>query len=295
MLNLIRAEWLKLARRPLAWMLLVIFLALLALQILGEFTIVQMLGAIGPGEGSALGADQLAEYQRRIVFPGLFGVVFGHFNGLGGIFAIILAAGAMGNEYSWGTLRTQLARDPNRSRYLLAKIAALLSLLAVATLITLLVGVAIGAAIGAITGNVGAVSAADLAALPLAIVRALFVLLPYVLLTLCFTILGRSVLLGVAGGLIYLVFEIGFSALALLQLLGGVWLDIYNLTIQQNISVMIQLNNHAFGLRPELLTPQMTSAAPPPLQATLVIAIYSLSFLTTALWMLRRHDIGGAA
>ena len=42
MLNLIRAEWFKLVRRPMAWVLLIVLLALLALVQLGEFIVVAL-------------------------------------------------------------------------------------------------------------------------------------------------------------------------------------------------------------------------------------------------------------
>src|SRR5262245_3467916 len=211
----------------------------------------QLLGVAGD---SAVRGVQIEEYARWIVFPGLFGCVFAHINSLGGIFAVILAAGAMGSEYGWGTLRTQLARDPNRARYLIAKLLTLLALLTVAMLLALLLGSALGAGLGLLLGDVGAPAAGDLAMLPIAILRALYVLLPYVLLTLSFAIIGRSVLVGLAGGLLYLVFEAGFGTLAILQVFGGVWQTIYNLTIQRNISALTVLNLHVFGLHPERLT-----------------------------------------
>src|SRR5690554_7346041 len=109
MWNLIRAEWLKLTRRPIVWILLAVFLGLLAVQILTQFALVSL---IGERVSSPALESQIEEWRRRTVFPGLFGVVFNHLNGLGGIFAVVLAAAAMGSEYSWGTLRTQLARQP---------------------------------------------------------------------------------------------------------------------------------------------------------------------------------------
>ena len=296
MLNLVRAEWLKLTRRPLTWVLLAVFLGLLVLQILAQFVFLHLAESLGmPRDSAAFGA-QLAEWQRRTVFPGLFGAVFGHINGLGGIFAVILTAGAMGSEYSWGTLRTQLARYPARSRYLLGKLVTLLALLVVAMLVTLLLGAALGGLLGALVGSTGTLGAGDLLALPVAILRGLYVLLPYVLLTLSLTIIGRSLLVGIAGGLLYLVFEAGFGTFATLARLGGLWQAIYNLTIQQNINTLVQLNSHAFGLRPEEVTPAIAPAQlPSPLQATLVVALYSAGFLTTALYLLRRRDITGAA
>ena len=296
MLDLIRAEWLKLTRRPLTWVLLAIFLALLLLQLLVQFVFLHLAENLGLTADGATFATQLAEWRRRTVFPGLFGAVFGHINGLGGVFAVILTAGAMGSEYSWGTLRTQLARHPSRGRYLIGKVVVLLALLVAAMLLTLLLGAIVGAALGLLAGGAGVLSASDLAALPLALLRALYVLLPYVLLTLCLTVVSRSLLVGVAGGLLYLVFEAGFGAFATVARLGGFWRAIYNLTIQQNINTLVQLNSHTFGLRPEEITPAIDLAQlPSPLQATLVVALYSVGFLATALYVFRRRDIAGAA
>jgi ABC-type transport system involved in multi-copper enzyme maturation permease subunit len=289
MINLVRAEWLKLTRRPLTWVLLAIFLALLVLQLVTQVVFANLLdGASGDL------AAQAGEYQRRSMFPGLFGSALGHLNSLGGIFAVILAAGALGSEYSWGTLRTQLARQPNRSRYLLAKIMTLLFMLVIAAAITIALAALVGGLIGLVTGQAGALGPGDLARLPLGLARAVFVLVPYMLLAICFTLLGRSLLAGVAGGLVYLVVEGGFGALAAFAQLGGVWPAIYNLTIGQNINTLVVLNSHDFGLHPEQLSPAFQlESLPSPLQATLVVAVYSLSLLASALFLFRRRDIEG--
>jgi ABC-2 type transport system ATP-binding protein len=295
MLNLIRAEWLKLTRRPLTWALLATCLGLLALQLA-----VQALAVILDSAG-LLGHEvfqpaQLEEYRRRVVFPGVIGAVFGHLNGLGGAFTVILAAGAMGSEYGWGTLRTQLARTPDRTAYLLAKLAALLLVLAAGMLITLVFGLTLGWATSGLLAASAGPSPAALEALPVALLRALYVQLPYVLLTFCFAIVGRSLLVGVAGGLIYLVFEAGFGALTIFAVLGGPWRTLYNLTIGRNIDTLTLLNSHTFGLRPETLTATMPpDGAPTALQAILVVAAYCALFLATALHRLVREDVTGAA
>lgn len=293
MINLMRAEWLKLTKRPMTWVLLVIFLGLLVIQSLSQFFFVLM----GPG---VLSAGQYTEFQRRAVFPGAVGAVFGHINGLGGIFAVILAAGAMGNEYGWGTLRTHLARYPSRRDFLLAKILTLLLLLLVAMLITLVFGALVSVGLGVLGQRAGVLpegagqpGLSTLLPLPLALLRALFVLLPYVLLTVAFSIVGRSLLAGLAGGLLYLVFEAGFGALTSLSVLGGIWHTIYNLFIGQNINTLTLLNSHDFGLRPESLSPIDLGGLPSPLQATAVVACYCATFLATALHALRTRDIGG--
>lgn len=288
MLDLVRAEWLKLSRRPLTLILLAVFLALLVLQF-GQYVFLIVVGRV------ALAPAQIDELRRFVAFPGIFGTIFGHINGAGGMFAIILAAGAMGSEYSWGTLRTQLARQPVRWRLLVAKLLTLMALLLVAMLLALIVGLPVGWLCGTLLGDAGTLSLGAWAALPLALVRALLVLLPYVLLTLCATVGGRSLLVGLATGMLYLVFEIALGALALFANLGDTWKLLYNLTIQQNINALVQLNSETFGLNPAGLNTRLENVQPPPPgQATVVVLIYSALLLASTLWLLGRRDVGGA-
>ena len=288
-LHLLRAEWLKLTRRPLTRVLLAVFLGLLAFQ-----WVVYALAAVAHSAGlirlgDAFGPAQLEEYRRRAVFPGVIGATFGHINGLGGIFAVILAGAAMGSEYEWGTLRTQLVRTPDRAAYLVAKLAAVLLLLLTGAGITLVLGMALGSLLGAFTGGVAVPDAATLAAIPGALVRALYVLLPYVLLAVWLAIARRSLLFGVAGGLVYLACEAGFGALAVFAALAEPWRTIYTLTIGQNITALTMVNSHSFGLRPEAIaTGLRPELLPSALQATVVVAAYSVLFVAWALYSFRR-------
>ncbi|WP_448539494.1 ABC transporter permease subunit [Roseiflexus sp.] len=288
MINLIRAEWLKLSRRPLSWILLILFLVLLVAQILTQFAL-----TLGMPVRSGIVSAQFEEWRRGVLFPGIFATALSHVNGLGGIFAVIFAAGAIGSEYSWGTLRTQLARDPARDRYLLAKLTTIMLMLATATLLATLLAALLSAVLSPILGSAISITPGDLMNLIVATLRALYVLLPYVLLTAYATLLTRSVLGGVAIGLSYIIVETGFGALALLRVLGGVWALVYNLTIGQNINTLTLMNRHAFGLRPETTAPLDLSQLPSPLQATTVVAVYSAFFLAFALILFRRRDITG--
>jgi ABC-2 type transport system permease protein len=289
-INLIRAEWLKLTRRPLTQVLLGVFLVLLLLQ---QFSQALFAGMVQLGEGSGLAA-QVEEYRRRSTFPGVIGMALGHLNSFGAFFAIILAAGAMGGEYGWGTLRTQLARWPNRAQFLLAKAITLMLLLLVAALITIGLACLVALLTSRVVGVPGALSGGDLIALPASLLRALLVLLPYTTMALCYTIMGRSQLVGVACGLVYLVLEGGFGALTLFAELGGIWQDVYNLTIGQNINTLVIENSRTFGLHPDQIAPAAARLFPPFWQALIVITIYTASFLGVALFLFRRRDIGGA-
>jgi ABC-type transport system involved in multi-copper enzyme maturation permease subunit len=296
MLDLIRAEWFKLTRRPLVWVLLAVFLALLVLLLTVEFLVVALNdGLLSEGaRAQLLSEDQVAQFRLHLGFPGIFGAVLGHVNGLGGICAIALAAGAMGSEYGWGTLRTQLARQPNRGRYLVAKIIGLLLVVLAGIVIALAIGALLALLFGALAPNT-AVGPASLLALPLGVLRSLYVLLPYVLCTIAFCILGRSLVAGVVGGFLFLVIDAGLGALSFLAGLGGLVGFLLGLIVQTNINTLIVLNSRSFGLDPAAVTRTMDlTTLPTPLQATLVIGAYSALFFASAYRSLLRRDIGGA-
>ena len=297
MIDLIRAEWFKLTRRPLAWVLLAVFLASLVLLLLAEFAVVGLNDGLFSGGARAqlLSEEQVRQFRLHLGFPGIFGAVLGHVNGIGGICAIALAAGGIGSEYSWGTLRTQLARQPNRGYYLIAKLIGLLLALLAAILLALLLGVLLALLFGSLLPDTGGLPASMLA-LPVGVLRSLYVLLPYVLCTVACGILGRSVVAGAVGGFLFLLADAGLGALSFLAGLGGLISFLLNLIVQPNINTMIVLNSHSFGLDPAALTRTMDlTTLPSPLQATLVIAVYSALFFASAYRLLLRRDIGGAA
>ncbi|MEM8534624.1 MAG: ABC transporter permease [Chloroflexota bacterium] len=286
MLHHIRAEWLKLSKRPMMWILLSVWLVLLIVQ----FLMFLMIAVIGEG---IIHPAQVTEMTKRLAFPGIFGATFGHVNSLGGIFAVILTAGMMGSEYGWGTLRTELSRHPARVRYIVAKLIMILLTLLVAILITLVFGIVVGWLVGLVLGGAGVPSVASILQIPMAIVRALYVLLPYVLLTFCMTIFGRSLLVGLAVGLTFLIIDISFGSLATFAELGGVWQALYNLTLQQNITPFIDMNSRVFGLTPELVTGIVLTDMPSMVQATLIVGTYCISFIATTIYFFTKRDITG--
>jgi ABC-2 type transport system permease protein len=66
-----------------------------------------------------------------------------------GIVALTIVAINVGGEYSHGTVRNLLVRQPRRARLLLGKTVTLLAYLAVAVVVTALVGVAVAAGVAA--------------------------------------------------------------------------------------------------------------------------------------------------
>lgn len=297
--RLFRAEWHKLSRRPLAWILLSVFLGLLTLYLTLWFLVVALhLGAFTGGqERIMILADvQIVELRKQLVLPGIFGAVLGQFNSIGGFLAIILAAGALGSDYSWGTLRVFLTRAPNRGAFLLAKTTAVLLALLVGLLIALALGAGLGLIFGAVLGGGAGMRGRDLAAVPLGMARALYVVLPYVLATLACATWGRSVLAGVGGGLLFLAFDIGAGSLSALAGIDPLIRSLTNLLLQPNINTLVVQNSALFGLDQTVLVGGLDlSALPPWPQAVAVIGVYSALFAFSAWRIIRRQDIGGAA
>jgi ABC-2 type transport system permease protein len=294
--NLFAAEWLKLSRWPVTWALLAAFLALMALtQGLWALVVALHEGVIGGTSIAALGPEQLEQIKRQLSLPGVFGAVLGQVNGVGGILAIILAAGSLGGDYSWGTLRTLLARAPDRGAYLAAKLLALLLALLIAILVAVAVGTLIALGASAWLGLPSQLTARDLLALPVGVARALFVILPYLLATLACAAWGRSVLAGAGGGLIFLALDIGAGSLSSLGMVSDLTLQLVNLLLQPNINTLVVQNSRLFGLDQSALAGALDLALlPSPLQATLVVAAYCALFGYSAWRWLTRRDVGGA-
>jgi len=296
--NLFAAEWLKLRKRPLAWALLAAFLALLTLY-LGLWALVIALqeGALSGGalRVEVLSAAQTAQIKRQLSFPGVFGAVLGQVNSVGGILAVILAAGALGSDFGWGTLRAQLIRAPARGQYLLAKLLALLLALLCGVLAGLAVGCLIALIAGAALGLPSSLNGADLLALGAGMLRSLYVILPYLLATFVCAAFGRSALAGAGGGLIFLALDVGAGSLGSLGMVSDAVRFVVNLMLQPNINRLVVANAALFGLDPTVLASGLDLATLPSLtQAMLVVAVYCAMFGYGAWRLLTRRDITGA-
>lgn len=296
--NLLAAEWLKITKRPLAWTLLGVFLGLLTLYLGLWFLVVALHeGAFSAGQArfAVLRDDQIAQLKLQLSFPGIFGAVLGQFNSTGGILAIILAAGMLGSDYGWGTMRVLLTRAPSRGAYLLAKLLAFLLSLLAGLCIALLLGSLLALAFSAILALPNQLTVRDLLVLPLGIARALYVVLPYALITFATATFGRSVLAGVGGGLAFLALDIGAGSLGALGAVSELVLLLVNLLLQPNINTLVVQNGQLYGLDQSVLASGLDLASlPSPLQATLVVAAYcALAYAGTYRLMMRR-DVGGA-
>lgn len=110
--------------------------------------------AVAATRGVGGGGQGAATALTLITFPGAYDQILGFLLGLGGLFAVVYGAAIAGSEWTWGTLKTAVARGESRSRYLLATFAAIAVVLAIGLLVTFVIGVA-GAALGAMIAGIG--------------------------------------------------------------------------------------------------------------------------------------------
>ncbi|HTC85302.1 MAG TPA: ABC transporter permease subunit, partial [Candidatus Acidoferrum sp.] len=138
----------KLARRMVTWITFGLLVGLLALILL----------AVGATANRQPSAGERTASLLLITFPGAYGFVLAFILGLGGLFAVIFGAAIAGSEWTWGTLKSAVARGESRSRYILMTFAAA----AVFMFIGLVAADAIGVVVAIVAANIAGVSTAGL-------------------------------------------------------------------------------------------------------------------------------------
>lgn len=134
----------------------VLTLAILAgLLVLIDLAVVSSRGGDGPGAQAAM---------ALITFPTAYSLILGFLLGFGGLLAVTYGAAIAGSEWTWGTLKTVVARGESRSRYLLATFAAISVMLAVGLLLAFLIGV-VGAVVASTIAGISLDGISDTSAL----------------------------------------------------------------------------------------------------------------------------------
>jgi ABC-type transport system involved in multi-copper enzyme maturation permease subunit len=133
----------KLSRRLATYLTFGLLAGLLAL------IIVAVAASGGRGQNGNGPANPLA----IVTFPGAYDLILSFILGLGGLFSVVYGAAIAGSEWTWGTLKTVVARGESRSRYVLATFAAIAVVAGLGLLVSFAIGV-VAAVIGATIANV---------------------------------------------------------------------------------------------------------------------------------------------
>lgn len=205
----------KLVRRPATWVTFGIMVGLLALILLAVAT------TVGGGQGGGNvtvdgGGNGAAEARLLLTFPGAYRLIAGFILSLGGLFAVLYAAAVAGSEWSWGTLKSTVARGESRSGYLLLTFAGIAVVLAIGVLVTFVIGVLVGAVAATIAGIPldGLSDGAALGRLPEDFARGWVVIAAQAAIGFAVATLARSQLAGIGVG-IALYFGEAFASIFL--------------------------------------------------------------------------------
>lgn len=274
---LVRMELMKLRYRPMTCVVFALITAALSgLMSLGY--IITRTTARPPG-------TSLDEDVESFLFPGVFQDGFSMIGGVGFILLVVIAAGIIGSEYSWGTIRVLVGSGAPRSRLLGAKLVTVLLVTTGLTLAGFVAFTLTSLGIALVGGHPIDMSWLDgwaVVDLVLMIVRTIYTLLVPALLAFTVAILSRSLAAGIAVGIGVTIFE--SIVVSLLNMVGGIGETIADLLFTPNIQAISELN--AIGERT-----WTTDGLPDPWRAAALLAIYMAVMVAACFVTFRRRDI----
>jgi len=183
----------KLVRRPATYITFGLLIGLLSLILIAVGATAGRQAANGNGQQALL----------LVTFPGAYTLILSFILGLGGLFAVIYGAAVAGSEWTWGTLKSAVARGESRSRYQLLSFAAIAILLGLGLLIAFTVGVGV-AFLGAKLANVSTAGLGDsgtISRLPELLARGWLAIVEEGALGYAIATLARSQLAGIGVGI----------------------------------------------------------------------------------------------
>jgi len=196
----------KLVRRPATWVTVGLLIGLLALIII----------AVGATANGRTVRANATDAKLLVTFPGAYDRILQFITGLGGLFAVIYGAAIAGSEWSWGTLKSAVARGESRVRYMLISYVSVAVMIGFGLLLTFGVGV-VAAIVGAHLANVstsGLGDSATLNGLPERLLKGWFAVVEEGALGFTIATLARSQLAGIGVGIAFYFGE-GFASIFL--------------------------------------------------------------------------------
>lgn len=265
----------KLVRRPATFVTFGLLVGLLVLIVLA-------VGATANSNmGTGAGPNNGAAAKELVTFPGAYDRMLEFILGLGGLFAMIYGAAIAGSEWSWGTLKSAVARGESRVGYMLSSFASIALMIGVG--LVLAFGVSIVAAIvganlaGVSTSGLG--DTATIGQLPQHLLKGWFAVLEEAALGFTIATLARSQLAGIGAGIAFYFGET-FASIFLPDIVKYMPFSVANASVSTGSS-------SGFG------GGAAAAASLPADQALVMVAIWLVgSLLVTALYA-NRAEISG--
>jgi ABC-2 type transport system permease protein len=285
--RLMAVEFFKLRKRMMTWILAILMVGLVVLLYSIFWSVSGHVTTFGE-QNEFTGEDLRRALFLQTSVPFSLQMVAS----FGTIFAMILAAGAVGSEYSWGTVRLMATAASGRVRLIAAKLLVVCGLVAAGALLAVVVGLIYSSIITVTNGgsDFTFVTPSFIGDQAESFGRTLFVMAPYITLAFAMAAIGRSTLAGVGAGIGIAFVEplIG----GLMRLAGNPWKEIPNYLLNANSNVVLLQNKVPdvirFGPTPEDLARNHVNGFP---VAMLILALYSVAFIALAFFVYRRRDI----
>ena len=185
----------KLVRRPATFVTFGLLVGLLALIIL----------AVSATANQIPDDEDGREALLLVTFPIAYTFIVSFILGLGGLFAVIYGAAIAGSEWTWGTLKSAVARGESRARYQLLSFAAIALMLGIG----LVVAFGIGVGLAFVGANIAGVSTAGmndsttLGTMPDTLARGWLAIVEEGALGFAIATLARSQLAGIGAGIAF--------------------------------------------------------------------------------------------
>jgi ABC-2 type transport system permease protein len=189
----------KLVRRPATWVTFGLLVGLLVLIVLAVGATADSIGK-GPNA-----ADRTAQMKLLVTFPGAYDRMLQFILGFGGLLAMVYGAAVAGSEWSWGTLKSAVARGESRVRYMLTSFASIALLVAVGLLVAFVIAI-VAAIIGANMAGVSTSGLSDsttIGGLPQQLAKGWFAIMEQAALGFTIATLARSQLAGIGVGIAF--------------------------------------------------------------------------------------------
>lgn len=292
MQRLMAVEFFKLRKRMMTWVVVLLLVGLIILLYSVLWNIsgrVAFFGERQRGVPRFTGED----LRRALFLQGSVPFSLAIVSTFGTLLAVILAAGSIGSEYAWGTVRLMATASSGRLRLITARFIVVWLLIAAGALLAVAVAMAYSTIITLSSGgsDFSFVTAGWAKEQFFSYCRTLFVMAPYVTLAFAAATVGRSTLAGVGTGMGFAFLEPLVSNL--MRLGGNPWKSIPNYLLNANVQV-ITLQNAV----PEPLPrfgPSRSDVADQSLHspeaAAIILAVYIAAFICIALFAYRRRDI----
>ncbi len=268
MIHLLRSELFRLRKRPQSWILGIIMFLVVAAFYSG-LTIASFLLSDPTGT------------ERNLQLAGVFDNGMQIVTLTGSILTIVFAAGLIGNEFGWNTIRPLLARATSRSALLSAKWITLFIATIALFLVGLIATIAFSAIGSLIAGAFEGVDAGTIGDWVVQFARLVYSQLPYTVMAFAVALLTRSNAAGIAVGIGFGIVEA--LVWSLISLMTGAFDSVRKFGMEYPSTLLTEMD------------PNLDSASTGEMwRAAAVLTVWMVLMIGATYWIFNRRDVTSA-